>query len=338
MSPVREHLAQLVADEVDDRLEVELLGHALLDAVDHRELGVALLGLLQQPLRLVEQARVLERDAHAGDDRCSSRTSASPNAYSRSKFSTTTTPSTRSPPTIGTATLDSEHSVPGHGDARGRASAARVARRSAAASATSRAPARLGRGVSGGSVQAHAALDTRTGSAAVRVAWSYQRMPMVVDAQHLAQLVADQLDDRLEVELAGHALLDAVDDRELGVALLGLLQQPLRLVEQARVLERDAHARGDRGEQPHSASPKACSRSWFSSTMTPSTRSPPRIGTPAIECAQVGAGAGRSPALRLLGARVRHHAAAASRSSGDGPAGVERPRRRQRQRPVVLVR
>ena len=65
----RKHLAQLVADDVDDRLEVELGGHPLLDAVDHRQLGVALLGFLQQALRLVEQARVLERDAHAGDDR-----------------------------------------------------------------------------------------------------------------------------------------------------------------------------------------------------------------------------------------------------------------------------
>ena len=46
-------------------------------------------------------------------------------------------------------------------------------------------------------------------------------------------------------------LLDAVDHRELGVALLGLLQQPLRLVEEARVLERDAHARRDRRQQAH---------------------------------------------------------------------------------------
>ena len=38
---------------------------ALLDAVDYRELGVVLLGFLQQPLGLVEQARVLERNAHA---------------------------------------------------------------------------------------------------------------------------------------------------------------------------------------------------------------------------------------------------------------------------------
>ena len=65
----------------------------------------------------------------------------------------------------------------------------------------------------------------------------------------------------LEVELAGDPLLDAVDDRELGVALLGFLEQALRLVEQARVLERDAHARGHGLQQAHFASPKACSRS-----------------------------------------------------------------------------
>ena len=69
--------------------------------------------------------------------------------------------------------------------------------------------------------------------------------------EHLAQLVADQVDDGLEVELGGHALLDAVDHCELGGALLGFLQQPLRLVEQARVFQRHAHARGHGAEQPH---------------------------------------------------------------------------------------
>jgi hypothetical protein len=40
----REELDQLVADEIDDGLEVELGGHALLDAVDQRELGRVVLG------------------------------------------------------------------------------------------------------------------------------------------------------------------------------------------------------------------------------------------------------------------------------------------------------
>ena len=85
MSPVLEHLAQLVADEVDDRLEVELGGHALLDAVDDRELGGALLGFLQQPLRLVEEPRVLERDAERrGDASSAAHVRRRPNAFSRS--------------------------------------------------------------------------------------------------------------------------------------------------------------------------------------------------------------------------------------------------------------
>ena len=62
------------------RLEVELGRQALLDAVDDGQLGRALLGLLQQALRLVEQARVLQRHAHAGRQRLSRRTSASPKA------------------------------------------------------------------------------------------------------------------------------------------------------------------------------------------------------------------------------------------------------------------
>jgi hypothetical protein len=40
--------------------------------------------------------------------------------------------------------------------------------------------------------------------------------------QHLAQLVADQVDDGLEVQRVGHRLLDAVDQRQLAGALLGL--------------------------------------------------------------------------------------------------------------------
>ena len=38
---------------------------------------------------------------------------------------------------------------------------------------------------------------------------------------------------------------------ELGGALLGFLEQALRLVEEARVLQRHAHARGHRREQAH---------------------------------------------------------------------------------------
>ena len=73
MSAGLENIAQLVADQVDDGLEIELRGHAFLDAVDDRQLGRALLGLLQQALRLVEEAGVLQRDAHARRHACCSR-------------------------------------------------------------------------------------------------------------------------------------------------------------------------------------------------------------------------------------------------------------------------
>ncbi len=63
-----EHFAQFVADEVDDGLEVEFGRHAFLDAVDHGQFRCAPLGLLQEPLRFVEQARALQRHAHRGAD------------------------------------------------------------------------------------------------------------------------------------------------------------------------------------------------------------------------------------------------------------------------------
>ena len=64
---------QRVADQVDDRLKIELGGHGLLDAVDHRQLGIALLGFLQQPLRFVEEAGAVHRQrgapGHMGKDK-----------------------------------------------------------------------------------------------------------------------------------------------------------------------------------------------------------------------------------------------------------------------------
>ena len=61
-------------------------------------------------------------------------------------------------------------------------------------------------------------------------------------AKDLADLLAHEVDNGLEVELPGQALLDAIDDGQLGVTLLGLLQEAVGLVEEARVLQGDAHA------------------------------------------------------------------------------------------------
>ena len=70
------------------------------------------------------------------------------------------------------------------------------------------------------------------------------------DVEDLGDLVADEVVHRLGVEPLGEALLDAVDDRQLGGALVALGEEPLRLVEQARVLEGHAHARGEGREEP----------------------------------------------------------------------------------------
>ena len=98
--------------------------------------------------------------------------------------------------------------------------------------------------------------------------------------EDLLDLVADEVVHRLHVELGGEALLDAVDDRQLGGALVRLGQQALRLVEEPRVLERDAQARGERRQQPNVAlSLKACSRSRFWSEMNARPSSPRVSGT-----------------------------------------------------------
>ena len=55
-------------------------------------------------------------------------------------------------------------------------------------------------------------------------------------------LVADDVVDRLQLQLARERVLDAVDQRQFGVPLP-------RLVHEARVLERDAEAAAERDEQ-----------------------------------------------------------------------------------------
>jgi hypothetical protein len=60
-----EDLLDLVADEVVHGLHVEVLGEALLDAVDDRQFRGPLVGFRQQPLRLIEQPGVLQRNTQA---------------------------------------------------------------------------------------------------------------------------------------------------------------------------------------------------------------------------------------------------------------------------------
>jgi hypothetical protein len=61
--------------------------------------------------------------------------------------------------------------------------------------------------------------------------------------------VADEVVHGLHVELLGEAALDVVDQGQLGGPLVRLGEQAPGLVEQAGVLESDAHARRERREQ-----------------------------------------------------------------------------------------
>ena len=65
-----------------------------------------------------------------------------------------------------------------------------------------------------------------------------------------AHALAHELGDRREVELGGEGAADLVDQRQLGVALVGLGQQALGLLEEACVLQRNAHARREGGHEP----------------------------------------------------------------------------------------
>ncbi len=60
--------------------------------------------------------------------------------------------------------------------------------------------------------------------------------------EDVADPVADGVVDRLQLEFAGQRFLDAIDQRELGVALPGLIHE-------ARVLERHAQAASQRLEE-----------------------------------------------------------------------------------------
>ena len=52
-----------------------------------------------------------------------------------------------------------------------------------------------------------------------------------IGSEYFADLVADQIVDGLHLQFRRQAFLDAVDDRQLGGALLLGLEQALRLVE-----------------------------------------------------------------------------------------------------------
>ncbi len=225
-----EDLLDLVADDVVDRLKLELTGERVLDAVDQRQLGVALACLVYQP-------RVLERDAQASGQRLQELLVGIGECV------------------LPVEVLERDHArrlaarTEGHVQHRLRhlARQHRVAvavwapsgvlvdqERLAGLDHVAPEPDQLDRLVR----ISDAALD--------RVREAQEPRGLVMDAdvddlsvEDLLELVADEVVDCLRVELAGDRRLNAVDQRELGVALSSLVYQP-------RVLERDAQASGQR--------------------------------------------------------------------------------------------
>ena len=245
-------LADLVADRVVDALHVELGGERLLDAVDDGELGRALLALLEQALGFVEQPRVFERDAHAVGERLQqphvriaegmlvihihqpddpARLIARHQRHHDQRFL-----HFRAGQQGSAVLLNGLRHVPVYDD--GFSSAQDVRRKSAVAQ-------RVG-------------VDLEPFAFFVRVWVMHHSRFGVVDTyayvrhvEDIADLVADRVIDALDVELGGQRRLHAVDDRELRIALLALLEEALRFVEETRVFQCDAHARGHSREQPY---------------------------------------------------------------------------------------
>ena len=64
-------------------------------------------------------------------------------------------------------------------------------------------------------------------------------------------LVAEQVNDSLEIELRDERLLDIVEDGKLAIALARLFEQALRLGEQAGIFQRYPQAGCQRAQQAH---------------------------------------------------------------------------------------
>jgi hypothetical protein len=93
-----------------------------------------------------------------------------------------------------------------------------------------------------------------------------------ISLERLAHLLADELDQRVEVELRRERLADAVHGRELGHPLA-------RLVDEAALSSATLRLLASVVKSRWSSSPKACVRSTFCSDTTPVARPPSTRGT-----------------------------------------------------------
>ena len=228
-----ERLAHVLADELDQPVEVELRRERLADAVHRRELADAL-------ARLLHEAGVLERDAEAAGHRRQEllvglvegvlaidvleRDHARPPCRPRRAGRTGRTSASRRPRS---AAVPLGLGVEVLGDQQRLARLEHVLREPG-----QRSRLRL---------QPLAALDqVRVMDEPGRLVDRRDRDDLRVE--DVADPVADGVVDRLRVELARDRLLHAVDQRQLGVPLPRLVHQP-------RVLERHAEAARQRLQQ-----------------------------------------------------------------------------------------
>mmetsp|Transcript_891 Transcript_891/g.2090 ORF Transcript_891/g.2090 Transcript_891/m.2090 type:complete len:474 (+) Transcript_891:285-1706(+) len=241
---VREHLSQLLTHRVVHRLQVELSRQCALHGVDQSQLGVAGFGLFQQPLRLVEQTRVLHRHRHAAGQRLQQAHVGLVEGM------------------LAVHVVQGQHQ-PGfardhhrHQQLRSRLSAQAGHDHAAQRSGTGRQVFVDEQGLAGahhlGGEAEQGRFEARHIAAAVGQLVGVADLVLgAVDdpdgdallAKDLGQFVADDHVDVGQVQPPGQRGLHRVDDRQLGVAGLGLLQQALGFVEQPGVLERCAHRR-----------------------------------------------------------------------------------------------
>jgi len=243
-------LADLVADRVVDALHVQLGGERRLHAVDDRQLRRALLAFLEEALRLVEEAGALQRHAHTRSDRAQQ-----PHlGFAESVLALVVLQHDQTEDAI---TSEDRHEDSGLAVIGARQCACPEGGRVGAISENDRLP-RAQDLRPGSAYEGLPGLHTLPVSMFVLVQVVHETGLSLVPAdadvagvEDFAQLAADQIDDGLEVELLGHPLLDAVDDRELRCALLLGFEQTLRLVEEPCILERHTHACRHGREQPH---------------------------------------------------------------------------------------
>ena len=232
-----EERADPLADEIDDRIELELLRQCAADLVDDRELRGPCVGFGEEALGLIEQPGVVEGHAHARGHRGEQ---ALVGLVERMLLQA----------------LDDDDA----GDVvAGADGGTQPGRRDRAPDHDRAEPLELGLGAAAERLPGpdHVRREPGAGGRRIRVdQLSLVDLVSPLDGvarsvvkpdrdapggEDIAQAFADELDDRVEVELAGERITDLVDQRQLRVALARLLDGP-------RPGQRRGHVIGHEGQ------------------------------------------------------------------------------------------